>query len=570
MTTSNASESGFWQHYVMNNRILRLFIVFVGVMLFMLMIFPDLLEMPRMDENIYVYEGWLIAKGMVPYRDFFEFLTPLTPYLSGAVMALSNNSLVALRLVALVCLLSCIAITLRLVRPFLPTPWLFFLAFVLWFIQFPLNFQFQHHLIDTTMSLIAVWFVSCYMQSAQARHLGLAGLFVGLTGLATQSFGVTLFIGLNVFLILFTLKASSSNGPQSALLPRLGLFFVSAFSPLLLLLVYYWSIGNLANFWQMTVMWVMQGTYADTTMSWYFTEGFLKLFPTTPDGSIHVAPWYDFVLTLMLGWLPVLGLIWPVDVIRKKANHHHPLFWHLMLLWIAGFSLWVGVFSNPNRMVVGYHSFLLYGLAAVALYYALRYHKKTKWVVGFLLVVLLSTQLFFLSLRSAYMSTRPYLTSFGTAEGMMLAPESMSMESIEWMDTMINGIYDHTAEDDPIFIYNQSPQLYVMTNRLNATRYYLMMKHYSPQSEIDEAFADLKAASPRYIIYDRKDVQAFHYDMRFEKYRGQDHRLLPIDKWVNDHYRGILHVDDYTVYKSNFTPSPKPEETPTEPTQSAQ
>ncbi len=555
MTTSTPSVQAFWNESIMKNRVLRLFLVFIGVLVFFALIFPDLLDMPRMDENIYVYEGWLIAKGMVPYRDFFEFLTPLTPYISGAIMALSGNSLVVLRLATLLCLLSCIGITLRLVRPLLPTSWLVVLALVLWFIQFPLNFQFQHHLVDTTMSLIAVWWLSRYVQLNQTRYLVLSGMFVGLTGLATQSFGVTLFLGLNAFLILFTLGTRPSDTTKHNLITRLGLFFISALAPLLILLLYYAGIGNVSNFWQMAVMWVMKGTYADTTMSWYFAEGFLKLFPTTPDGTIHVASWSDFALTLLLGWLPVLGLIWPIDIVRKKTHQTHPLFWQLLLLWIAGFSMWIGVFSNPNRMVVGYHSFLLYGLAMVAFYYAFKHHTKTKWVLASLLVVLLTTQLFLLLLRSAYMSARPSLMSYGTAEGMMLPPESMSDESIGSMNRMINGIHEHASQDDTIFIYNQEPQLYVMTNQQNATRYYLLMKHYSPQEEIDEAFSDLKAKTPRYIIYDQKDERSFKYDMRFEQYRGQDHRLMPIHEWVTTHYKDILQVDDFTVYKYRNTPA---------------
>lgn len=59
------------------------------------------------DEGFYLYAAKLVAKGQVPYRDFFFPQAPLSPYIFGAWMSVTDFSWFSARVFAALCTIGC-------------------------------------------------------------------------------------------------------------------------------------------------------------------------------------------------------------------------------------------------------------------------------------------------------------------------------------------------------------------------------------------------------------------------------------------------------------------------------
>src|SRR4051812_33405542 len=80
-----------------------LLIIGVGI-LFLLAIYAQigpLLNWPTMDESNYILQSALIVQGKLPYRDFYEFLTPLCQFIGAAFIYMEGVSVLGLRLLIL-------------------------------------------------------------------------------------------------------------------------------------------------------------------------------------------------------------------------------------------------------------------------------------------------------------------------------------------------------------------------------------------------------------------------------------------------------------------------------------
>src|SRR5690606_31309103 len=100
---------------------------------------------PHTDEANYILQARHIADGLLPYRDFYDFVTPGSQ-LAGAIFIKLNGdfSVVGLRLLVLMGWLVEILLICDMARHHLPRRWLWVLAAFLWLTmsRYPV---FQHH-----------------------------------------------------------------------------------------------------------------------------------------------------------------------------------------------------------------------------------------------------------------------------------------------------------------------------------------------------------------------------------------------------------------------------------------
>lgn len=207
----------------------------------------------RPDEMDQLYHGLRLLAGEVLYRDFFEILTPLSPWLAAAIFAVAGPSLLAAR--AVTCLAIAVAgwLAYRLVRltgggaaagvlAALALAYGVFRVFPVW----------NHHWIALPLGLGAV---ACAMRGygdARRRWWLAAGVLAGATAWTTQTDGIVVALALAGALALWGLLGPTPwrlIGRQAAWLAAGGL---AVLGPGVLALA--WQ-GTLAEAWHCVWVW---------------------------------------------------------------------------------------------------------------------------------------------------------------------------------------------------------------------------------------------------------------------------------------------------------------------------
>lgn len=500
-------------------------------------LWPNLLRVPLDDENLHIYEGFLTAEGRLPYRDFFNFIWPGTHVLVATVVKAAGPSLFALRMTALGALLLSGGLTLSMGRRFLPMPWLVWLGLFLWFAHMPRNMQVQHHLFSAAMAMVAVYGLFRYLETPKRKWLVLAGVFTGLAPCFTQSLGGLCGVSLLAFLLLYSRQTGRPG------LKRISVFFMlPAVLPLLAMAGFFAAQGALGEFWYATVLWLFDGGYRETTDTWYFGEGFAKLWMLPPAQK---------VLYGLIGFLPVAGLLWATDCLIRYRRRMKVRHWQIALLLASGLGFFLSAFTYPNSMIITYHGWVLYLLAAVFLFNWLRCWRKAM-VAFFAVSAVLGLMLTWRQVeRAIRMDASGRVLSFGTVEPVLYPAAGTPPGLAKATSALVAYIHQETAPGDRIFVYNLAPEYYILTDRHNPTRYQYLLSLYNTPAQISEATEDVIRAKPAFILYNHLDELYFRHDIRFSRFREHDFRLRKLEDFIRRHYHPVIDSAQLSLYERN-------------------
>lgn len=180
-----------------------------------------------------------IARGDVPYRDFFSLITPLTFFLNAAVVRVFGNSLHALGLSGAVVLATAYATIYAIAREFLPTGW----AIAAWLVAMP--FSAVLYGVETAYSMTAALFafaailqVIRAIRREQPWRFAVAGLMIGLSFWSKQTVGG--YVGLSLT-ILFACRIRRPGTPRAVGLAASGFLVPTAIFVAYLLLHGAWG-----------------------------------------------------------------------------------------------------------------------------------------------------------------------------------------------------------------------------------------------------------------------------------------------------------------------------------------
>ena len=535
-------------------------ILWAGLLLaFCFMLFlsmPYLLLTPSTDENIFLYEGLRVAEGAVPYRDFFDFIWPGVLYLTAFIIKLSGGvSLIVLRGATLLTLLAGLAVVWDMARGFLPKGWRVFLIMFLVMAHFPSSIQIQHHLFSGVSGLVAVYcLMRALRQPSQSgnKFMILSGVFSFLAIWMTQTLGALLIIAINIFFILL------NHGNFQNSLRQAKYYYVALLTPALLWLIYMLLSGSLQGWWQCTMLWPFQGGYARTTSFWYMGN-FLTQFQTLPIAFVSIEFLLQSVFALVFFVLPLLALGYACVVIvsrcrslrQNKPKNKSKTDWELLLLCLTGVAFFCATLSYPSTDHFVYDGWILFLLAAICLHRIIPKRCLSESTLVLLSSVVFLGFLLASARNSQALYSMPTLTSFGTLEKQYYKrtdPETAS--ALNQMITYIHQqLSDNKGKKTDLFVYNVSPEFYLLTDTRNPTRLQVTLSVYDTPEQLQAVNDSLRQSLPRFILYDTKDVNMFGNDPRFKNLRSVDYHLYGIQNLLAQHYRLVASVKQYYLYQ---------------------
>lgn len=516
---------------------------------------PNLYRLPYGDEAMFLLQSKQMWQGLLPYRDFFQLIWPGSLWLGQAVFAICNGPcIVAIRLVmfALLCttLWAVVDIGKRYLHPLVKLGLLVFFV-----ICITGNYlAFSHHEVSGCLATLAVYTVCRYLRQGNGLWLWLCGLLCGAVLVTTQSLGVLLIATLFGLMLWQARKQLSSVHPAVYLLAGFSLV-IAPFT------IWLAASGIGAEFYRDTIAWLLAGHYSKASDWGYFSTGLVELirmgFILNPNHSISIIwPAQPKVVELfVLGWLPILGILWAIETFwirpqQTQAPKTHPT--ELSLILISAIVMLVSTFSYSTSHHItmnGWWAYLLGFMALQSLWKQFVPHttafRRLGIVLGVVILLLLGYTRW-LYHNEPFQTKKAWLASYGTTEKTFWTAQPP--QDVTTYATVIETIHQYTKKNDGLFILNASPELYLLSDRPNATRFLIIYPIYTSQAQLQEIQQDLTKNPPPFIIDDQKEWPMVSRDPRYKAFKDNPPRLKSLRHWIQKHYMPMVLNDRFVIY----------------------
>lgn len=407
------------------------------------------------DEGITLTAAWNVSRGLVPYRDFFDFYTPGSFYVLGAAFTVFGAQYIVARITAIILLLSGGYGLWLGTRTWLPR-WLQPAVPFLWLILFAYYPLINHN----TFSLMASVWAWVALQTAERRGNGraymIAGVAAGITVWMLQTKGAAVIAAAMVVTLLY----------YRVQLRRFGWYILGVLVSLLPMLA-----------WPLSLLWSS-----------------LVIFPLQHYQTVSEFD-YSFII-VVLGIHVLLGLgLW----VRNASRTVWSLWWLSVFLVASSWSL-------PDL-----HHVVINTWAAIPLVLWLlssREIRSPRWrAAGWISAVLPSA--YVVALAGVLVATAPSLLPW--RQGKTFSQWLRMADPGN--DALVSLIQRRVTKEQTIYAGPFIPNLYFETQRKNATRFSHLITTLHPPKLFDEARRELEAHPPALVVLNYQLVEKYGYSI---------------------------------------------------------
>ncbi len=309
----------------------------------MLPVSPWNMVNPRRDSGVFLYIGWRILQGELPYRDIWDHKPPVIFYLNALGVALSGNSRWGIWIIELVFVLVAAWVGFRICqRAFGSGP----AAIVLFLWLLTLEFVIQGGNLTTEYTLPIQFACLALIWRAEERpSLWLWPLLGVLFALAFFTKQTTVGIGIAIILYLVIDRIKAKQG--KTLLKEVALIGLGAGVVVLLVVAFFAAQGALSDFWSAAFQYNFVYVSASTSLVGRLKRLLQSIEPLTTTGLFQISL-TGYVISFLL-------LFWPDPEIKKRRT--------LLFLEILDLPIELVLVSTSGRSYPHYYMALLPVLA---------------------------------------------------------------------------------------------------------------------------------------------------------------------------------------------------------------
>lgn len=547
-----------------------------GLILAIISLAGPLLGWPLTDESTYVLQARQMAEGLLPYRDFYDFVTPGSQFIGSLFIRLSGFSLLGLRLLVVMGWLVQLLLIYTMGKNHLPKVWLSLFLVFLWLTdsRYPI---FQHHFWSGLAALSAVFMAWKYLQTLyngnpQRGFISLAGILCAATFWITQSLGILLAAALMFYSLLHCFlhereergvgyRQVSNAAVFSRWIKTWGLYGVLpwlGFHAVCVLTLM--GLGIWPDFMRDTFQWLAGGHYNQTSVLGYYPT-FHKEFAETIKPFIDGVPFPAALLFIfrfpiafhlfLIGLLPIIGILGMGYALPNRF--HYRLLQReddeLLLLWLCATAMIISTMSYSTSMHITSNGGIAFLLGAIVIVRFLtrrpQAEQAMRWMTGTFSVLLL--------LGAVTGSLTMLLL------GTWITPTKALSEPLLYTDPSTTGqqlvsllglLHEAEEQHRTVFIFCESPSLYLAGHYKNATRFVLVIPKYTSAPQMAEIMRDLERKQPLYIV-DDMTTRMLSKDPRFAQYTPQELTLPELQDYLKAHYTLQGSYGRYGVFRRN-------------------
>jgi len=486
------------------------------------------------EEFILLYQAKRVLSGEVPYRDFFQFITPGSIYLAGLAFKLFGSKLLVVNFLTALVGSSIVILTYSLAKQIiLKTCYQLIPPLMVSFFSIPFVPLFYHHWNAEVFVLLGLMVGTLYISRDKPYYLFLFGVFAGATFLFVQHRGILMFVSGVIFLVLDYIK--KEKGFLKSFLLACGGFLL----PVIVFIVFLVYTGSLEKFYYNCFTWVREWYLPFNSIPdyLYFTKKHF-LYTYQKEGTINSV--IKLRNQLFLGYLPLAVITGGIIILIKNYNRK------VMFLYAVSLFLFLSVLQRPDFINILYVSqpfivLFVYSLEWISNKKSLKLYVM---IHLFLILLILNTIYGFYSSGKEVFSYRfPVETPAGNIYFKSEEDKNTQQELLSIMESEI--------KDRKFFAYNWSPFLYFFLNSRNYTSFDIFLPAYNTPEQMDALIEELKVNNIEYVIYDSMDI--FLKEHAENSLYPAGAHLIEINNklnaFIDSHYETVHIIRNYKIMK---------------------
>lgn len=485
------------------------FFVLIGVLGVLLPVSPLNLRLVYRDSGVFLYTGWRILNGDVPYLNVWDHKPPIVYYINALGLALTHNSRWGVWALELIALYIAAYIAYKLIKDiFGQIPAL--LSSLFWLMSLVLILQGGNFTTEYTLPLqfLALWlFTKLDTYSSKKSYFLLIGV-LGALAFFTKQTTIGIWLGFCMYLAFYRL--SQKQGRQ--FLYEAGWIIAGGSSIVLFTFIFFWANKALSQFWDAAFLYNF--TYSERV------ESGISLLPTI---------WKSLRPLMLSGILPlaIAGVV--ISAIVLWENKERKLS-HVVKICIINLPIELFLIFAPSKTFPHYFITLL---PTLAIFTAMLFNGISK---------------------AANRINIPYLVQYVFFAGIAV------VASWNFFHNYLNQVYIYrklnddgliqytiskTSPDDEVLVWGADPSINYFSQRESPTRYVyqfpLQEENYVTEKMVTDFLDDVIQKKPELIINIDTDNSLFTFPIETEE-------ILARTKALADMYCLVDVLDSAPIY----------------------
>lgn len=487
------------------------------------------------EEFMLFVQAERVLNGEIPYRDFFQFITPGSIYLAAFLFKIFGLKLSVMKVFiaftgSIIVLLSYL-LTVKIVN----NKYLSLLPPILViFYSIPYVPLFYHHWYAEIFTLLTIIFALFYIQGNSKRGVFFSGLSAGFTFLFLQHKGILIFFALVLFL--FMDRFTNRKSLKTILTTATTGFVV----PLTLFILYLYLNSATEKFFFDCFYWVINYYAPFNSLPEYLY--FEKMTFTHYMQTEGVIP--ALIKTrheLLVGYLPLILLIYGAMRLFKNPDRK------ILLTCLSSLFLFLSALQRPDFTNIIYVSQPFFVLLA---YFFEDFFDKSKLKTG--AAILISVLLILNALYGCLGSIKnasSYKYSLNTPRGVIYFRSIEERAPYSDVFSLLEG----ELKNKRIFVYNWSTFFYFLSGKKNYTSYDSFLPGYNTDEQMDKLIDELKNKKIEYIIYDELD-RLIKFNREKSLYPEGSKRIgleNKLNEYIHSNFKPVFASGSFIIYKLN-------------------
>lgn len=487
--------------------------VFFGVLSVLLPTSPLNMPLVFRDSGVFLYIGWRILNGELPYHDIWDHKPPVIFYLNALGLAIAGNSRWGVWLIEFIALFVAAYIGYQLVKKFfglIPAV----ISLFIWLLALVLVLQGGNFTTEYTLSLqfIALWITSKFNTPAIKKH---HYLFLGITSaVAFFTKQTTIGIWIAIFVYLFFNRLAVKKTKE--LIQEFTWIVAGGFLVTLITIGFFWIQSAFSEFWgaafEYNFAYSLRSDGDFVTRSEALIRG---LRPLTRTGLLQIA---------IVGYgIALVNFFW-----NKKTESSSSV---LISISLLALPIELFLIAIPQKTFPHYYITLLPVLCILAgwcvyniTWVASKLNIRQVWqyVIAIFAMGLITLNYYYLYLDQAYIYRK--LRD----------------------DTGIQYIISNTKEDETVLLLGAETSVNFFAKRKSPTKfiyqYPLQEENYVTEEMIIEFLDDILENQPQLIINTDTAKAIYEFPIQSEAIREK------VEK-IQEQYCSAGEIDQWEVYK---------------------
>lgn len=423
----------------LQNHILPVLISFLGTTVAMFPLHPGNMTYPSRDSGVFLYVGWRLLMGDVPYRDVWDHKPPLIYFVDALGIALTPNSLWGIWILQGFFIFATFLVLYKLLEtvfnPYAAIGGSILLASGLLTILARGNVTEEYALLFQALCFFLI------AKASKADFPPQSSFWIGVMGGLAFNFKQTtiaVLVAYGLFLLIFRFTQRKFPVRDVAML------FAGWLLPSVFIVLYFTSQGALNDFWYQAYQYNFQyiGKH----------EGIRRLIPVFTKGFLYLQNGYILHITI-LGWLSGFAYVWSRR--RDFFAQVHPLITvtlidlpiEVLMILVSGRSI-LHYYLTPLPTVAVLTGVLIYTLPRLLERLSVVQQFK-HWLPAFMLMLIVVSQ---------YEQARYY-------------PDYMKDLSSNSRLNVVEYVVNNTESDDTVLIIGAESLINFLARREAPTRY---------------------------------------------------------------------------------------------------